>query len=150
MHEPVIRSGDHILVGDGEKALFFQNEGNALEPRFKVVELLQHTNPPTREQGTDKPGRYNEGPFASRSAVEQTDWHGMEKQRFLRSTVENLKSLMDKGNLKRLHLDAPPRALGTLREAMPRVLRNCVVSETDKDLTRHPVREIERNLRQAR
>ena len=46
-----------VMVGDGEKALFFRNEGDAPYPNLEVVDVLEHENPKTREQGTDRPGR---------------------------------------------------------------------------------------------
>ncbi len=149
MHEPVIRTGDHILVGDGEKALLFENRGSAFELRFQIVALMHHSNPPTREQGTDKPGRYSDGNSGHASAMEQTDWHRIEKQRFAGEVINALQQQYNRGLIERLHIVAPPRALGSLREAMPRNLRTCVVSELDKDLTGHPVSAIEQNLRKT-
>ena len=114
MHEPIIRSGDHILVGDEKKALLFENCGNALSPRFEMVQQLYR-----------------------------------DEHRGVADIIAALQKKRSKGQMGRLHIVAPPRALGSLREAMPRALKQCVVSETDKDLTGHPVRDIEKNLRQA-
>ena len=46
-----------VLVADGEKALFFENEGTRNTPNFKVVREMEQDNPSTRDQGTDAPGR---------------------------------------------------------------------------------------------
>src|ERR1700745_4272239 len=46
-----------VFVGDGRKALFLLNEGTALEPRLKVQRVLEDENPPTNQQGSDRPGR---------------------------------------------------------------------------------------------
>ena len=46
-----------VMVGDGEKALFFRNEGDATYPNLEVVDVLEQENPKTGDQGTDRPGR---------------------------------------------------------------------------------------------
>jgi protein required for attachment to host cells len=114
MHEPVIRSGDHILVGDGKKILLFENCGNALSPKFKMIQQMHNADP-----------------------------------RGFSSILSSLDKKHIKGQISRLHIVAPPKALGGLRDSMSRSLKQCVVSEVDKDLTGLPVKNIERNLRQA-
>jgi Bacterial archaeo-eukaryotic release factor family 12 len=42
----------------------------------------EHKDPPSREQGTDAPGRACSSVGEIRSAVEPTDWHELEKGRF--------------------------------------------------------------------
>ena len=79
-----------VVVADGERALFLQNEGDAIHPNLEVVRELSEENPPTREQGTDRPGRYHDGPSAHRSAVEDTDWHRIAKERFAEEIAEKL------------------------------------------------------------
>ena len=46
-----------VMVGDGEKALFFKNVGDATYPNLEVVDVLEQENPKTGDQGTDRPGR---------------------------------------------------------------------------------------------
>jgi protein required for attachment to host cells len=41
---------------------------------------------------------------------------------------------------------APPRTLADLRKAMQPDVRKRVIAEIDKDLTKHPIFEIERHL----
>ncbi len=64
-----IRTGDRIVLADGEKALFLVNDGDEDFPNFNVVRKEIQDNPPTREQGTDSPGRFNDGPQVQRSAA---------------------------------------------------------------------------------
>ena len=71
-----------ILVGDGQKALFLRNKGNARQVHLVVERVLERENPPTREQGTDRPGRSIASVGAARSAVEEADWHHLAKERF--------------------------------------------------------------------
>ena len=46
-----------VFVGDGRKALFLRNEGDEKFPNLKTERVFVDDNPPTHEQGTDRPGR---------------------------------------------------------------------------------------------
>ena len=73
-----------VLVGDGQKALFLRNIGDEKSPNLTTERVFTDINPPTREQETDRPGRGVEsagGP--RRSGMEMTDWHELEKHRFV-------------------------------------------------------------------
>src|SRR5689334_10880290 len=80
----------YVFVGDGRKALLLRNEGDAQYPNLKPERVFAHDNPPTREQGTDKPGRSYASVGGRRSAMEQADWHEIEEQRFARDVADKL------------------------------------------------------------
>ena len=65
----------YVFVGDGRKALFLRNEGDEKFPNLKTEQVMTNDNPPTRDQGTDKPGRSYASVGARRSSMEQADWH---------------------------------------------------------------------------
>ena len=52
-----IDNGTWVLVADGEKFVLLQNNGNRAHLDLRVVRAGAVENPPTREQGTDRPGR---------------------------------------------------------------------------------------------
>ena len=79
-----------VIVADGEKALFLRNQGDTQCPNLQVVQEMEQENPATRDQGSDRPGRYNDGPFIHRSAVQDTDWHRIGKERFADEVAERL------------------------------------------------------------
>jgi hypothetical protein len=68
-----------VFVADGCKALFLRNEGDEEFPNLKTETVFLDHNPPTGEQGTDKPGRSYATIGPGRSAFEPTDWHDLEK-----------------------------------------------------------------------
>ena len=70
-----------ILVGDGQKALFLRNKGSPQRVRLVVERILERDNPPTREQGTDRPGRATASLGVARSAMQEADWHHIAKER---------------------------------------------------------------------
>ena len=138
-----LTSGTLVVVADGEKALFLVNEGDADHPNLVVVREIEHPNPPTREQGSDRPGRYNDGPSVHRSAVEDTDWHRLEKERFAKELCDRLYRMAHAGRFQRLIVVAPPRILGEIRKDMHKEVAERVVKEVAKELTGHPVDRIE-------
>ena len=135
-----------VLVGDGEKALFFRNEGDGLYPNLQVLNVLEHENPATREQGADGPGKRSDGPGTHSSAMEMTDWHVLEKQRFAKTIADALYKSAHAGKFSQLVLVAPPATLGTLRKELHSEVASKVVAEFDKTLTKHSVPEIEKIL----
>ena len=78
-----IHPGEWVVVCDGTKALVLENAGEAKFLNLKTREVFQQDDPKTHEQGTDAPGRSINSVDASRSAMEQTDWHQQAEERFL-------------------------------------------------------------------
>ncbi len=139
-----------IFVGDGRKALFLRNAGDGMFPNFVTAEVFAETNPPTREQGTDRPGReFAAAGTTIRSAVEPTDWHQIEERRFVREVAGALERLTRERGTPALVIAAPPRALAELRKALHPDVRAKVVAELNKDFTKHPVGDIERHIVEA-
>jgi protein required for attachment to host cells len=140
-----IPAGALLLVGDGRKALFLRNKGAPTHVELAVERVLEHPDPPTREQGTDRPGRYRggEGP---KSAFEQVDWHQLGEDRFAAEIGDALNRLAHDNKFYALVLVAPPKVLGTLRTRLHKETLAKVVAEIHKDLTSQPVAEIARTL----
>jgi protein required for attachment to host cells len=135
-----------VMVGDGEKALFFRNEGDATYPNLEVIDVLKHENPSTREQGSDRPGRTHSSVGTARSAMQETNWHKLEKHRFAKEIADTLYQAAHKGRYQKLILTAPPMIMGDLRKALHKEVSSRVVAEVSKDLTNMPPHEIERVL----
>ncbi|SMH32107.1 host attachment family protein [Mesorhizobium australicum] len=138
-----------VVVADGEKALFLRNEGDALYPNLEVVREIREENPPTREQGSDRPGRFNDGPSAHRSAVADTDWHRAQKEKFADDIASRLYRLAHRGDFDKLVIVAPPLVLGEMRRKFHKEVSDRIVGEVPKTLTNHPVYEIEKLLMAA-
>jgi len=138
-----------VVVADGEKALFLRNEGDALYPNLEVVREIREENPPTREQGSDRPGRFNDGPSVHRSAVADTDWHRAQKEKFADDIADRLYRLAHRGDFDKLVIVAPPLVLGEMRRKLHKEVSDRIVGEVPKTLTNHPVYEIEKLLMAA-
>ena len=146
MDRIALKTGLWLMVADGEKALFLKNEGDTAYPNFQVVREIEQDNPPTREQGTDRPGRLSDGPSAHRSAVADTDWHKVGKVRFADQIAEQLYKMAHRGDFKEIVLIAPPLVLGELRKKLHQEVSNRIVGEIPKTLTNHAVFDIEKLL----
>lgn len=135
-----------VLIADGEKALFLRNEGDSEYPHLQVIREFEEANPPTREQGTDKPGRLSDGPNAHRSAVADTDWHRIAKERFADEIAERLYRMAHRDDFEKIVLVAPPIVLGEMRHKLHKEVAQKVTAEVPKTLTGHPIVKIEKVL----
>ena len=144
-----LRHGIWVLVADGEKALLLKNAGDNKFPNLEVVQVMEQENPPTREQGSDSPGRYNDGPSVHRSAVEDTDWHRIGKERFAEEIAARLYKLAHGGEFDSIVLVAPPVMLGAMRKKLHKAVGDKVTAEIPKTMTNHAISEIEAMLQAA-
>jgi protein required for attachment to host cells len=141
-----IAQGDWVVVCDGAKALVLENIGDAKFPNLKTKEVHEQPDQKTHELGTDAPGRSMSSVGSARSAMEQTDWHDQEEQRFLRKLAGRLDAALASGEAKALIVVASPRALGMLRQTYSSHVRSALRAEIDKDYVKMPVHEIEKHL----
>jgi protein required for attachment to host cells len=142
-----LRIPHHALefVGDGRKALFLRNDGDEKFPNLRTEKVFEDANPPSHEQGTDRPGHIGKG-SQRRSSVEPTDWHDIEEHHFARKVAATLEQVIRTRKVKALVVVAPPRTLADLRNAFHADVKACIIAEINKDLTRHPVGDIEKHL----
>ena len=141
-----VGNGDWVLVGDGKKALLLENHGDAelLDLRRRSVRAQE--NPPTAEQGTDKPGRSFSSASPGRSSYESTDWHALGEARFATELATEINRAAHAQEFRRLIVIAPPKALGDLRAAFSKEAQKRILAEINKDLTHHTIPEIEKLL----
>ncbi len=137
-----------VFVGDGRKALFLRNEGDEKFPNLKTERVFEDENPPTHEQGSERPGHLSKSSSQSgqRSAVEAVDWHDLEEHRFAKRVAGAMEQIVRERKVKALVVVAPPRTLADLRDAFHADVKACVIAEINTDLTKHPVGEIEKHL----
>ena len=133
-----------VMVADGRKMLFFRNDGDADFPNLQVVSMAEKENPLNRDQMSDAPGRAFSSVGPGRSALENTDFHELEESRFAVETAAILKRWAMDGDFEKLIVIAPPKTLGELRKHYHKEVANRLVAEIPKDLTGHPVVEIEK------
>ena len=138
-----------VFVGDGRKALVLRNDGDADLLNLKTERVFTDRNPATHEQGTDRPGRAFSSVGVVRSSVSQTDWHQLEEHRFAAEVAAMLERTVRERGVETLIVVAPPRALADLRKAFHPEVKKRIIAEIDKDLTKHPIDQIEKHLASA-
>ena len=136
-----------VVVADGKKMLFFRNEGDSEYPKLEVERKRETEDAADRDQKTDGPGRtFDSSGGAGRSAYEEVDFHQLEEDRFAAETAELLKQRALRNDFESLIIVAPPRTLGELRKHYHKEVEKRLAGEVAKDLTGHPVSEIEKIL----
>jgi protein required for attachment to host cells len=136
-----------ILVADGARARVLMNDGVGKGLQSAVNGEMVHALPPTRELGTDKPGRAQQRGTSGRHAIQpHVDWHRFEKEKFSKEIASLLDSAAERGAFDRLVLIAPPRTLGDLRSVLGQKARSLIHAELDKDLTHVTIRELPDHL----
>ena len=137
-----------VVVADGKKMLFFRNEGDAAYPKLEMERKRETEGAYDRDQKTDAPGRaFDSSGGAGRSAYQEVDFHQLEEDRFAAQTAELLKKRALRNEFETLIVVAPPRTLGELRKHYHKEVEKRLAGEIAKDLTGHPVTEIEKILK---
>ena len=139
-----------VVVADGKKMLFFRNEGDADYPKLEVERKREQEDLKDSEMKTDGPGStFDASGGAGRSSYEETDFHQLEEDRFAHETADMLKRWALRNDFESLIVVAPPRTLGELRKHYHKEVEKRLAGEIAKDLTGHPVLEIEKILQAA-
>ena len=161
-----------VVVADGRKMLFLRNEGDDVHPNLIVETAQEKPNPATRDQATDAAGGASStqsGPGApnvaqggsghargggaqfapSRGSFEQTDFHQLEEDRFAAEVADLLKKRALRNDFESLIIVAPPKTLGEMRKHYHKEVSERLAGELDKDLTGHPIPDIEQALLSA-
>ncbi len=144
-----LSNNTRVLVADGGRGLVLRNDGDAEFPNLKLVRSYGQDNPATRDQGTDRPGRTNESTGSRRSSMEPTDWHQIAEDRFVQQIAADMAKDLTAGEFDALVVAAPPVALGEFRKAVSDAVTKAIVLEIDKDLTKHPLHQIEKMIVKA-
>jgi protein required for attachment to host cells len=132
-----IKHGTLVMVADGAKLLLFRNEG---DEKYAILETLSHeeeTTRPSREHGTDTPGRTQSSATERRSSYGETDWHQQSEEEFARHAAGVLEQTAEAHPETDIVIIAAPRTLGELRKHYGRKTGQRLLAEITKDLARH-------------
>ncbi len=144
-----IPHNSYVLIADGKKSLFFRNEGDGEYPNLVVERKDGHADQEDREIKTDDRGRTAASVGTARSAMDEADFHQQAEDRFAAETAEMLNARALRQEFEQLFVVAPPRTLGELRKHYHKEVEKRLAGELAKDLTSHPVEEIEKILSAA-
>jgi len=139
--------GTWVLIADCEKALLARNSVDAISPTLDVVRKDEQENPSDYDQSANRPGRMKDTGIGQSSAMDDTDWHELAKDRFAHEISEILYKRAHRGDFDRIVLVAAPNVLGALRDQLHKTVSEKIVAEIAKDLTNHPLDKVETMLK---
>lgn len=148
-----LKNGDWVIVCDAGKYIVYENHGDTGRLDLRIVSFDTHDTPPTRELGTDKPGRFPspnaQRASAGRAAVSNTDWHNEEEKRFIEALAGRMDAWARAEPARSYVLVADPRSMGTMRKALREETLGRVGHSVTGDHVHHPVEVIEKLILRA-
>jgi protein required for attachment to host cells len=132
-----------VLVADGRKMLFFRNHGdeNHIDLRTESHDARQDRK--DRYFRTDAPGTEKQSFGFGRSTYEETDFHQLEEDRWVKEAAEELKKRVMRNDFDALAIVAPPKALGVLKKCLHKEVEKRLVCTVNKEMSGRPVPDIE-------
>ena len=121
--------GTYVLVADSEKALLLENITDGQDPHFEVRKKEEQDTPSEQAQSANRPGRMQDTGVGQRSALDDTDWHELAKERFADDIAELLYARAHKGKLGPVVLVAAPQVLGDLRPKLHKEVNALITGE---------------------
>jgi len=133
-----------ILIADGAQAKVFEHLGPG--KGLRAVDDMKFEQEPLQAQEimADRPGRSFASAGRARSAMEySSDPVAVRERRFVEHVAEELDRRLQKGAFDRLIVAAAPTALGDLRPAFSKGVKETIMAELPKDLTNIPTAKLE-------
>jgi protein required for attachment to host cells len=132
-----------VLVADGRKMLFFRNHGdeNQIDLRTEAHDAREDRK--DRDIKTDAPGMQAQSAGYGRPAMDETDFHQQEEDRWIQEAAEELKKRALRNDFEALAIVAPPKALGVLRKALHKEVEKRIVCTVNKEMSGRPIPDIE-------
>ena len=135
-----------VLVADGTKVLFLRNHGDQNQIDLRTESHDEREDRKDREIRTDAPGTNKQSMGYGRPAMDETDFHQQEEDRWVKDAAEELKRRALRNDFEALAVIAPPKALGTLRKELHKEVEKRIVLTLNKEMSGRPIPDIEELL----
>lgn len=136
-----------VLVADGGQAKVFEHLGPGKGLRAVAGLSFEDEHLQAREIVSDRPGRSFSSVGHGRSAMQpSSDPVALRERRFVEHLADVLAERLAAGAFSRLIVAAAPTALGDLRPALGKPLRDVIMLELPKDLTKLSTPDLEASL----
>ena len=132
-----------VLVADGRKMLFFRNHGDENQIDLRTEAHDEREDAKDSELKTDSAGAGAQSAGYGRPAMEETDYHQQEEDKWVREAADELKKRALRNDYDALVIVAPPKALGVLRKALHKEVEKRIVKTINKEMTDRPIPDIE-------
>ena len=132
-----------VLVADGTKVLFLRNNGDENQIDLRTEAHDEREDRKDRDIKTDAPGTQGQSAGYGRPAMDETDFHQQEEDRWIDEAAEELKRRALRNDFDALAIVAPPKALVHLRKKRHKEVEKRVVCTVNKEMSGRPIPDIE-------
>ena len=132
-----------VLVTDGRKTLFFRNHGDENQIDLRTEAHEERDDRKDHEIKSDAAGSSKQSFGFGRPAMDETDFHQLEEDRWAHSAAETVNQRVLTNDFDVLAIIAPPKTLGVLRKKLHKEAERRLVCEIPKEMTRRPIPDIE-------
>ena len=132
-----------VLVTDGRKTLFFRNEGDENQIDLRTEAFDERSDVPNRELKSDAAGSSKQSFGSGRPAMEETDFHQQEEDRWAHAAAEEVNRRVLANGFDALAIIAPPKTLGLIRKKLHKEAERRLVCEIPKEMTGRTIPDIE-------
>lgn len=133
----ILPHGATVVVADGAKLVMFRNSGTDANP-----ELTPLPHGAVDVENMDGGKRHQ-------SSAANPDDSTQDEDAFAAGTAELLNKQVMAGKIDALVVIAAPKTLGELRRGYHKTLEAVLLGEIAKDLTGHPIKDIEKSIAAA-
>jgi protein required for attachment to host cells len=132
-----------VFVTDGRKMLFLRNHGDENQLDLRTEAHDEREDRKDREIRSDGPGTQKQSFGFGRPAMDETDFHQLDEDRWVKDAADKLKQRALRNDYDALVIVAPPRALGVLRKQLHKEVERRVIATFNKEMTDRPIPDIE-------
>jgi protein required for attachment to host cells len=132
-----------VFVTDGRKMLFLRNHGDENQLDLRTEAHDEREDRKDREIKSDGPGTQKQSFGYGRPAMDETDFHQQDENRWVKEAADKLKQRALRNDYDALVIVAPPKALGVLRKELHKEVERRVVATFNKEMTDRPIPDIE-------
>ena len=132
-----------ILLADSNRARIVENRG----PGKGVAQLCQYRFEAETPKGhTDRPGRTFNSVTPTRHKMSGSHPEEIALTQHVDEILSSLNKALSENSFERLIICAPPSTLGAIRKRISGSLKEAVISEIPKDLTRFSDKDLTKHL----
>jgi protein required for attachment to host cells len=135
-----------VLVADGKKVLFLRNHGDQNQIDLRTESHDARKDRKDSDIKTDAPGTNKQSMGYGRPAMDETDFHQQEEDRWVKDAADELKKRALRNDFDALAVIAPPKALGVLKKCLHKEVQKRIVLTINKEMTDRPIPDIEELL----
>ncbi len=132
-----------VLVTDGRKTLFFRNHGDENQIDLRTEAHDEREDRKDHEIKTDSAGSSKQSLGFGRPALDETDFHQQEEDRWAESAADRVNKRVLNNDFEALAIVAPPKTLGLIRKKLHKEAERRLVCEIPKEMTGRPIPDIE-------